>query len=381
MTSLLIFLVLALIGIAVWQLTKIFALTQVGTSKDDSGVANDYDNKVNGYLMFAFVGFIYLFTIYSLVTWGDLVLGTPASAHGPEVDNLMNISMALIFFVQTITQFLLHYFTHKYSGKEGQKALYFADNNKLEAIWTIIPVIVLSGLILYGLYTWNDIMYYDEEEDVMYVELYAKQFAWEARYAGEDNTLGKANVRYIEGVNTLGVDMEDPAANDDKAVNELHIPLGKKVVFKFRSQDVLHSAYMPHFRAQMNCVPGMVTQFAFVPTVTTADMRLDEKIIAKVNKINKIRASNSAKLVAQGKEALEPYTFDYLLLCNKICGASHYNMQMKIVVDTPEDFKKWLAEKPTVTQVWKDANAPAPVQEIAPVVVIDSAAVMAQVIK
>ena len=381
MTSLLIFLVLALIGIAVWQLTKIFDLTQVGTSKDDSGVANDYDNKVNGYLMFAFVGFIYLFTIYSLVTWGDLVLGTPASAHGPEVDNLMNISMALIFFVQTITQFLLHYFTHKYSGKEGQKALYFADNNKLEAIWTIIPVIVLSGLILYGLYTWNDIMYYDDEEDVMYVELYAKQFAWEARYAGEDNTLGKANVRYIEGVNTLGVDMEDPAANDDKAVNELHIPLGKKVVFKFRSQDVLHSAYMPHFRAQMNCVPGMVTQFAFVPTVTTADMRLDEKIIAKVNKINKIRASNSAKLVAQGKEALEPYTFDYLLLCNKICGASHYNMQMKIVVDTPEDFKKWLAEKPTVTQVWKDANAPAPVQEIAPVVVIDSAAVMAQVIK
>ncbi|WP_264560299.1 cytochrome c oxidase subunit II [Flavobacterium sp. N2270] len=384
MTSLLIFLVLAFIGIAVWQLTKIFDLTQVGTSKDNSEVANDHDNKVNGYLMFAFVGFIYLFTIYSLVAWGDLVLGTPASAHGSEVDNLMNISMALIFFVQTITQFLLHYFTHKYSGREGQKALYFADNNKLEAIWTIIPVIVLSGLILYGLYTWNDIMFYDEEEDVMYVEVYAKQFSWEARYAGEDNTLGKANVRYIEGVNTLGVDMEDPAANDDKAVTgELHIPLGKKVVFKFRSQDVLHSAYMPHFRAQMNCVPGMVTQFAFVPTVTTAEMRLDDKIIEKVNKINKIRAAKSLKLVAEGKEALDPYTFDYLLLCNKICGASHYNMQMKVVVDTPEDFKKWLAEKPTVTKVWKDANAPAPVEvkEVTPSQVVDSTVVVAQVIK
>ena len=86
--------------------------------------------------------------------------------------------------------------------------------------------------------------------------------------------------------------------------------------------------------------------------------------------------SNYSNCVAQSF-----HTFDYLLLCNKICGASHYNMQMKIVVDTPEDFKKWLAEKPTVTQVWKDANAPAPVQEIAPVVVIDSAAVMAQVIK
>ena len=67
MTSLLIFLVLAFVGIAVWQLTKIFDLTQVGTSKDNSEVANDHDNKVNGYLMFAFVGFIYLFSL--LLNW------------------------------------------------------------------------------------------------------------------------------------------------------------------------------------------------------------------------------------------------------------------------------------------------------------------------
>lgn len=375
MTSLLIFLVLVLIGIAIWQLTKIFDLTQVGVDSDNSEVANDKDNSVNGYLMFAFVGFIYIFTIYSLFKWSDLVLGTPASEHGVEVDNLMYISMLLIFFVQTVTQFLLHYFAFKYRGKKGQKALYFADNNKLEAVWTIIPVIVLAGLILYGLYTWNNIMFYEEDEDVIYVELYAKQFSWEARYAGEDNTLGKANVRYIEGINTLGVDLSDPAAQDDKVVTELHLPKGKKVVFKIRSQDVLHSAYMPHFRAQMNCVPGMITQFAFVPTVTTAEMRQDEAIIAKVDKINKIRAKKSTELVAKGEEALDPYTFDYLLLCNKICGASHYNMQMKIVVDTPEDFKKWLNEKPALAQQWKEANAPAEPevkQDVTPEMVIDS---------
>ncbi|KIX20946.1 cytochrome C oxidase subunit II [Flavobacterium sp. 316] len=375
MTSLLIFLVLVLIGIAIWQLTKIFDLTQVGVDSDNSEVANDKDNSVNGYLMFAFVGFIYIFTIYSLFEWSDLVLGTPASEHGVEVDNLMYISMLLIFFVQTVTQFLLHYFAFKYRGKKGQKALYFADNNKLEAVWTIIPVIVLAGLILYGLYTWNNIMFYEEDEDVIYVELYAKQFSWEARYAGEDNTLGKANVRYIEGINTLGVDLSDPAAQDDKVVTELHLPKGKKVVFKIRSQDVLHSAYMPHFRAQMNCVPGMITQFAFVPTVTTAEMRQDEAIIAKVDKINKIRAKKSTELVAKGEEALDPYTFDYLLLCNKICGASHYNMQMKIVVDTPEDFKKWLNEKPALAQQWKEANAPAEPevkQDVTPEMVIDS---------
>lgn len=387
MTSLLIFFVLVLIGIAIWQLTKIFDLTQVGSNSGDSEIANDKDNSINGYLMFVFVGFIYIFTIYSLLKWGDLVLGTPASEHGADVDNLMAISMYLIFFVQTITQFLLHYFTFKYRGKKGQKALYFADNNKLEAIWTIIPVIVLAGLILYGLYTWNDIMYYDEEEEVIYVELYAKQFGWEARYSGQDNTLGKANIRFIEGINTLGVDLSDPAAQDDKVVNELHLPKGKKVVFKMRSQDVLHSAYMPHFRTQMNCVPGMITQFAFVPNMTTEEMREDEAIIAKVDKINKIRAKRSIELVAKGEEALEPYTFDYLLLCNKICGASHYNMQMKIVVDTPEDFKTWLSEKPTLSSQWAEANAPKP--EVTPVpevvvpaeIVTDSTKVVAQIIK
>jgi cytochrome c oxidase subunit 2 len=383
MTSLLVIFVLVLIGIAVWQLTKIFDLTQVGETTDDSGVANDRDNSVNGYLMFGFLGFIYLFTIYSLIAWGEFVLGTPASEHGVEVDSLMEISMWLIFFVQTVTQFLLHYFTFKYRGKVGQKALYFADNNKLEALWTIIPVIVLAALILYGLYTWNQIMYYDDDEDVMYVELYAKQFGWEARYAGDDNTLGKANVRYIEGINTVGVDLEDPNAQDDKIVSELHLPKGKKVVFKIRSQDVLHSAFMPHFRAQMNCVPGMVTQFAFIPTVTTADMRQDEAIIFKVNKINKIRADKSVDLVASGQAGLDPYTFDYLLLCNKICGRSHYNMQMKIVVDTPSDYKKWLAEKPTLSSQWKEANAPkldeGKVKGIE--TIVDSTKVVAQVIK
>jgi cytochrome c oxidase subunit II len=355
MTSILVILILILLSVAIWQLVKIFDLTQIGFS-DNSQVASEKDNNVNGYLMFAFLGFIYVFTLYSMFKWGHFVLGTPASEHGPEIDTLMNISLIIIFIVQTITQALLHYFSFKYRGKKESKAVFFADNDKLEFVWTFIPVIVLTVLILYGLFAWNSIMFVDEEEDVMVVELYAKQFGWEARYAGKDNVLGKANVRYIEGINTLGVDVNDPNAQDDIVVNELHLPKGKKVLFKIRSQDVLHSAYMPHFRAQMNCVPGMVTQFAFVPTVTTAEMRQDPAIQEKVTNINKIRAKKSEALAAKGEEPLDPYTFDYLLLCNKICGASHYNMQMKIVVDTPEEFKLWLKDKPTLGSVLNSKN-------------------------
>jgi len=167
----------------------------------------------------------------------------------------------------------------------------------------------------------------------MVVELYAYQFDWRARYGGLDNTLGEANVRLIEGLNQLGVDVSDPNAQDDKVVTELHLPIGRKVLFKMRAQDVLHSAYMPHFRAQMNCVPGMITQFAYTPNITTKDMRLQEDVIDKVKHINEIRTAKNIELIAKGEEVLEMYDFEFLLLCNKICGSNHFNMQMKIVVE------------------------------------------------
>jgi cytochrome c oxidase subunit 2 len=366
MTTLLILIVVVLLAVALWQLTKIFDLTQVGGNVNDTQVANDNDNKVNGYLMFGFLGFIYLTTIYCLLNYSHFpLMSDSASEHGPEVDRLMMISMALIFFVQTVTQALLHYFAFKYRGKQGQKALYFADNNKLEFIWSVIPAIVLAGLIMYGLYAWTDIMFVDEEEadDAIVIELYAQQFKWEARYAGADNVLGKANVRYIEGVNNLGVDLSDPNAQDDFTATELHIPKGKRIIFKMRSQDVLHSAYMPHFRAQMNCVPGMVTSFSFIPSVTTAEMREKPAMIEKVANINAIRSKKSIDLVANGQVALDPYTFDFLLLCNKICGTSHYNMQMKIIVDTPEEYKAWLKDKKTIVTAVKNAAAEAKATE------------------
>ena len=363
MTSLLVIIVLVLLAVALWQLTKIFDLTQVGnTSSDDSQVATDNDNNVQGYLMFGFLAFIYIFTIYGLIKWGSLVLHTPASEHGGDVDNLMNITWILIFTVQAITQVLLHFFAFKYRGNKDKRALYFADNNKLEAIWSVIPAVVLAGLILYGLYAWNNIMFVDEEEDTIVIELYAQQFNWKARYSGNDNVLGKANVRYIEGANSVGVDLSDPYSQDDIVVTELNKQKGKKIHFKMRSQDVLHSAYMPHFRAQMNCVPGMVTEFAFVPTYTTSEYRELPFMIEKVANINALRAKKSIELVAKGQTALDPYTFDYLLLCNKICGASHYNMQMKVIVDTPEDYQKWLSEQVALVDEIKAANEPAPVE-------------------
>ncbi len=323
------------IGVSFWQITRIMNLR--------SSIATDKDNATQGKLSLAFMAFLYAMMVYCLIYMNVIMLPESASFEGEHDDNLFDITFWLIGIVQFLMQFLIFYFTFKYKGVEGKKAKFYADSHKLELIWTVTPAIVLVGLIGYGLWQWNNIMDLSDDKEAIVIEVYSQQFRWDARYAGEDNTLGLGNVNYIKGINTMGVDMSDKNSQDDKQVTELYLPKGRKIHFKFRSQDVLHSAYMPHFRAQMNCVPGMVTEFGFTPKYTTEEMRNQSEVIAKTEGINKIRK-------AKGED---PYVFDYLLLCNKICGASHYAMQMKITVVEEDEYNKWIAEQPTLASVIK----------------------------
>ena len=350
--------VLLLMGIAIWQINKIYQLIQNNLSgkKDDSQIANEKDNDIQGKLMFAFLVFIYVVTIYCFWAYSKVLLPEAASEHGVPYDRLLWISFAIILFAQTITQALLHYFAFKYRGINNRKAFFFTHDNNLELIWTVIPAIVFFILIIYGMLTWSNIMNFnDQDEDAIVIELYAQQWNWKARYAGQDNVLGDANVRFLndfDGRNTVGIDSSDPNGWDDIVVTqEFHIPVNRKIIFKVRSQDVVHSAYMPHLGAQMNCVPGMITEFSFTPTKTTADMRMNSDVVAKVDRINKIRYDKSQELIAKGEESLDPYQFDYLLLCAKICGSSHYNMQMKIVVESEKDYNKWISSQEAFSSI------------------------------
>lgn len=346
MKALFYILIFVVIAVACWQFVKLLGLT----NKEQT--ATPKENDINGKLMLVLMAFIYGIMIYAMFGYKDVLLPQlSGSLEGHDIDILFKITMTLILVVQFSLQFVIFYFSFKYRGVEGRKALFFADSHKLEFWWTVTPAVALAGLIIYGLYTWNQVMDASDAENPLIVELYAQQFKWDARYAGQDNVLGEGNVRYIEGQNIMGVNMNDKNAADDipvvtdptSFVKELHLPKGRKVIFKLRSQDVLHSAFMPHFRAQMNCVPGMTTQIAYTPSVTTKEMRNNDDIKAKFENINEIRK-------AEGKEPVE---FDYLLLCNKICGASHYNMQLKIVVEEEAEFNKWLASQKTLAETLK----------------------------
>ena len=318
MINLLIAIVIILAILVLAKVIRIFELSSELKGEDQSK-ATPGDNRTQSWLMLI-GGISWLaFVVYGSIVYGEHILPPASSVHGLEIDGLMNTTWAVIGSVFFLTHILLISFAFKYYHRDDRRATFFAHSNKLEMIWTVVPTIVLTSLIVYGLSTWSDITSAAPDEAIE-IELYGKQFDWTARYAGGDNVLGRSGYRLIDGANTLGISTEDSNSKDDRIVRgEIHIPINKPVVFKFHSRDVIHSAYMPHFRLQMNCVPGMTTQFHMVANKTSADMKAE----------------------------LGNPDFEYLLLCNKVCGAAHYNMQMDVIVESEADYNAWLAGKKT----------------------------------
>jgi cytochrome c oxidase subunit 2 len=339
--KLLILLGLVLLIIAVHQLMRVIELSREFKNTTEWQV-KESDNLFNGKLMLVFGFLFFAFFFWQVNRWNDNSLPGAGSVHGQKIDVLWDANIYLVTFIFLVVNAFLFYYAYKYAGKKDSKAVFFAHDNRLEMLWTIVPAAALAFIIIFGLKYWNEITEKSTDENRITIELYAKQFDWTARYAGKDKTLGSTDYRQIDGGNSVGLDTLDPTSYDDILIkNEFHIPVNKEIVFKMRSRDVIHSAYMPHFRAQMNCVPGMVTEFKFTPNKTTAEMRKDPYVIQLMKGINDARA-------LRGEEAVE---FDYQLLCNKICGASHYNMGMIIVVESEKDYKEWLSKQKPIKAI------------------------------
>ena len=275
-------------------------------------------NKVNAYLIVVTgIAGITFFFWYSLTSTDEYMLPTASSIHGKVTDGLFWFTMWILIVAFVITHVLIIWFVAKYHYKKGRDVAFFAENNKLEMIWTIVPAIVLTILIFRGFKTWTEITSPEMKEGTegVVLEIVGEQFKWSIRYPGEDQSLGSHDFRKITAVNPLGIDLSDVNGVDDIMAQEIHLPVNTPVLFRIRAKDVLHSVFAPHFRVKMDAVPGMPTQFMFTPTVTTEEMR---------TKLNNPK-------------------FKYELACTEICGKSHYKMKNKIIVHTKEEYKEWLA--------------------------------------
>jgi cytochrome c oxidase subunit 2 len=313
---LLLFILLCVFIAVVGKVMEVYEL-----SRDIQGRKTTFDfRRFQGilFVVFLLAGLYGVYWSYSVQ--GPMSLHEPASVHGLDIDFMFKITLIITTIVFVLTHIALFGFSYKYRGSAEKKAYFYPHNNSLERIWTIVPAIALTVLVLLGFFTWRSItnVPLEEQKKAMNIEVVGEQFKWNLRYSGEDNSVGKRNFKLTTPTNGLGIDFKDQKSWDDKLVSEIVIPVNKPVRFTIGSKDVLHSFYMPDFRVQINAVPGMPTYFQFTPRLTTAQVREERK--------------NPA--------------YDYVLLCAKICGAGHYNMQAKVTVVSEEEYAVWIAKQP-----------------------------------
>ena len=290
-------------------------------SREMQGIKSKFDGRRIQGVLFGIILIIGLYGVYwSYSVQGPMSMHESASEHGLDIDFMFNITLVLTTIVFILTHIALFGFSFKYRGSENKKAYFYPHNNSLERIWTIVPAIALTILVLLGFFTWRNITHVSPEDQkkAINIEVTGEQFKWSLRYSGTDNEVGKRNYKLTSPTNNLGIDFKDQKSWDDKLVSEIVIPVNKPIRVIINSKDVLHSFYLPDFRVQMNAVPGMATSFQFTPRLTTVQMR----------------------------EKRNNPEYNYVLLCAKICGAGHYNMQAKLTVVSEAEYATWLAKQP-----------------------------------
>ncbi|MCY2964179.1 MAG: cytochrome c oxidase subunit II [Planctomycetota bacterium] len=215
--------------------------------------------------------------------------GVAASPLGQQIDDLFYLILAITGVTFIGVHAVLGYILWKFSGKEGKRSDFQHGSHTLEVVWSIVPAGVLLFIALYQMDVWAAFRMksrFDQEALANPIaEVTARQFEWRIRYPAPGKVL-----------------QDTPQPDDLYTVNDLHAPAGKPVVIKLRSEDVLHSFFLPHLRVKQDAVPGLVIPVWF--------------------------------------EANEPKAYD--LVCAELCGWGHYKMRGQLTAQPQADFDAYM---------------------------------------
>ena len=258
----------------------------------------------------ALAGFFLGVTV--LTVWGFAMrdwLPPAASRHAEGVDSMIRYLLITTGVIFVIGHGVLIRFIWKYGRGASTEAP--RTNPRAERLWSILPVVIMAlvsevGVLLIGLPVWDQI-YGELPEDVVVVDVAARQFEWIVRYAGSDGEFGRTDPEQIDGgSNPTGIDAADPRGVDDIVVrNVLRLPIGRMAYLRLRSHDVLHSFSVAAFRVKQDIVPGIVGSTRFVPT--------------------------------------QLGTFE--IGCAELCGLAHYRMRGRVIVMSQGEYDLWLSEE------------------------------------
>lgn len=324
--------IVVMIFLLIFQIAKASEYVSVLKGEEKS---RKQTNRINGFFLIAFLifGLIGAWWCNHLYYRQTLFPQGSASLEGENIDTMLWITIAVTGVVFLITQVLLFWFSFKYQESDKRKAYYFTHNNKLELLWTGVPAIVLTVLVVFGLKYWFKFTG-DAPKEAQVIEITGHQFDWEFRYPGKDGVLGKKNYKLTDPANRnpLGVDWADVASHDDIHVGHImHAVVGKPIKLVINSQDVIHDVGLPHFRMKMDAVPGIPTTLWFTPKWTTEEM--------------KVRTGNT--------------NFVYEISCDQICGKGHFSMKGIIIIETQQEYDKWMAgQQPEYVKAMAPPEAP-----------------------
>ncbi|MDE3253234.1 MAG: cytochrome c oxidase subunit II [Bacteroidota bacterium] len=329
MTMFLTIAVIVLVFVVIFQIAKASEYVSILKGED---ISRKQNNKINGFLMVTFLvlGMIGVWYCNKMLFPKTLLAFDAASVEGARVDSMLWITIGVTGIVFIATQVVLFWFAYKYQEDENRKVFYFPHNNKLEVLWTIVPALVLTVLVVMGLRNWF-LFTGDAPKTAMEVEVTGKQFNWIFRYPGKDGAFGKKYFRNIDdaGNNTLGILWDDPLSHDDIVTDKMMLVKGRPVKLIIGSRDVIHDVGLSQFRLKMDAVPGIPTTMWFTPKYTTKEM----------------------------KEITHNPDFVYEISCDQMCGNGHFSMRGVIDVVDQEEYDAWMAkQKPTYLVVNPDKD-------------------------
>lgn len=201
------------------------------------------------------------------------VMPTEASAQAVSIDWLWNLQMIAMSFLFALIVVPMLYSLIVFRRRKGEtgEGEHFEGNTNLEIGWTVIPLIAVLTMAYIGAGSLADVRRGDP--DAMVVKVTGIQWSWKFEY-------------------------ENGVVSD-----ELHLPVGKQVLLKMTSNDVIHSFWVPEFRVKQDLVPGRITELRITPTVVG----------------------------------------DYKVSCAELCGTSHAYMVKPVIVSEQADYDVWMA--------------------------------------
>jgi cytochrome c oxidase subunit II len=202
-----------------------------------------------------------------------------ASAQAGPIDWLWDLqikAMSFLFALIVIPMFYSFVVFHRRKGETGEGE-HFEGNTNLEIAWTIVPLIVVVIMAYIGAGNLAETRRADP--DAMVVNVTGIQWAWKFEYP-------------------------DTGVVSD----ELHAPVGKQVLLKMTSRDVIHSFWVPEFRVKQDLVPGRITELRITPTLIG----------------------------------------NYKVRCAELCGTSHAYMEKPVIISSQTDYEAWMSGQVTL---------------------------------